>query len=367
MSQPATKRLRKGFTTGAAAAAAAKGALQFILDSKSPQKVAIDLLTGRRIEIPLRTCRQLKPMVAECTVIKDAGDDPDITHRAVVGAKVTLTVGVKQPVIKITGGVGVGRVTKPGLSISPGEAAITRGPRKMITQAIQALLTAQPGDVSASVEVFVPAGERLARKTLNARLGILGGISILGTTGEVRPLSHAAYVATIESALSVARAAGNDEVVLTTGRRSERFAQGHWDRLAPEAFVQIGDFFKESLQRVDRHRFKRVILAVFFGKAVKMAQGIPHTHARSARLTLEQLAQWAFDISGEAGLRDVIAQANTARHAFDLLKEDHPQVIERVGREIVVAAGKFVGAAVHVRAVIFNFDGDIFYDSDEAV
>jgi cobalt-precorrin-5B (C1)-methyltransferase len=179
----------------------------------------------------------------------------------------------------------------------------------------------------------------------------------LGTTGIVRPLSHEAYTATVKAALKVARAAGLHRIVFTTGRRSERFAQQHWPHMPVEGFVQIGDYFAESMQMAVECGFDEVIVAVFFGKAVKMAQGIPHTHARLARLTLKILARWAREITGNAALAESVANANTARHAFDMIKDDYPALIEKVGREVVRSAVGFSGGKVRVGVVIFDFDG----------
>lgn len=357
------KRLRSGFTTGTAAAAATKAALVFLLSKQQPENVSILLLTGDRITIKVHSCTLIDSHTAVCTVIKDAGDDPDITHKAEIGARVTWKDLEGQPVVAIDGGVGVGRVTKPGLEIPPGEPAINLGPREMIRIAVLEALDNQNRQGRVDTVIFVPKGELLAKKTLNFRLGIVNGISILGTTGIVRPLSHDAYIATIGSALSVARATGLNQVVLTTGRRSERFAQGVWKQLPEEGFVQIGDFFKHSMGIVAAKGFKEAIIAVFFGKAVKMAQGIGHTHARSARLTLELLARWSLDLTGDEQLRERIEKANTARHAFDLLKEDYPAVIEKVGNEVVRWGQKFCSGKVKVGAVIFGFDGEIRYTS----
>jgi cobalt-precorrin-5B (C1)-methyltransferase len=233
------RKLKSGFTTGTTAAAAAKGALIYLLEGKAPSRVVIELLTGDKIMIPIHWSQRKGHQEAVCTAIKDAGDDPDVTHKAEIGANVKLSgprgdSGASLRVfngIKITGGIGVGRITKPGLEVPPGEPAINPGPRKMITQAIKEVLDEHQIQSNVSVEVFVPKGEEIAKKTLNARLGILGGISILGTTGIVRPMSHDAFIATIESALSVAQASGQKKVILTTGRRSERFAQ-HLYKLA---------------------------------------------------------------------------------------------------------------------------------------
>jgi cobalt-precorrin-5B (C1)-methyltransferase len=239
------RKLRTGFTTGTAAAAATKGALRYLLEGNIPSRVMIELLTGDKIAIPIHRCERIAEEQAKCTVIKDAGDDPDVTHKAEIGAEVKLLKPDSKyhNNIYISGGAGVGKITKPGLEMPPGEPAINPGPRKMINQAITETLAQHDLQRAVTVEVFVPRGAEIAKKTLNARLGILGGISILGTTGLVRPMSHDAFIATIKSGLSVARASGNSKVVLTTGRRSERYAQQRWPLLAEEAFIQIGDFF----------------------------------------------------------------------------------------------------------------------------
>lgn len=360
------RKLRSGFTTGTAAAAATKAALICLVRGGSPpRKVDIGLLTGDRLGIKVHRCRSVDADTAVCSVIKDAGDDPDVTNGAEIGARVVwCETGVKQTQnVTIRGGHGVGMVTKPGLETPRGEPAINSGPRKMIGQAVEEVLDEYGRMGEVDTEIFVPKGEELARRTLNARLGIIGGISILGTTGIVRPLSHESYTATVKAALSVARASGLTQVVLTTGRRSERYAQQKWAHIPDEGFVQIGDYFAESLQMAVDVGFDRVILAVFFGKAVKMSQCIPHTHARSARLTLKTLAGWGREITGDADLAERIANANTARHAFDMIKDTLPELIEKVGVEVVKAAELFGQGKVDVRVVIFGFGGGIRFDS----
>ena len=366
------RKLRTGFTTGTSAAAATKGAMQLILDGKKPSRVRIRLLTGDDIYIPIHYCRLEKQDSAICTVIKDAGDDPDVTHKAEIGARVSIQSagdnqsGSKPLEIVITGGEGVGRVTKPGLEVPPGRPAINPGPVKMITQAIHDVLKNHGLNGTVETEIFVPQGEKIAENTLNARLGILGGISILGTTGIVRPMSHDAFIATIRSALSVARASGVKKVVLTTGRRSERFAQQLWPKLAEEAFVQIGDFFKMSLEAASDQGFEQLTLAVFFGKALKMAQGVPHTHAAKASLTLDKLADWSLDITGHRDLANQILAANTARHAFDIIGQDYPDVISHVGNRIVTSAQHFAVKGMDVQSVIFDYSGKVVFDSNSS-
>ncbi|MCP5054513.1 MAG: cobalamin biosynthesis protein CbiD, partial [bacterium] len=240
-------KLKKGFTTGAAAAASVKAGLITLLTCQTPKNVEIRFLTGQTRVIPVHNITTFSSTFCEASVIKDAGDDPDITHKAEIGAVVTLKSG--NPGVTITGGKGVGMVTKPGLEVEVGNPAINSGPRQMIKEAIQQTYQqlCLPFRHHVHVEVFVPKGEILAKKPLNARLGILGGISILGTTGIVTPMSHDAYIATIKSSINVAAANKIDTLVFTTGRRSERFAMEIFTTFKEDAFIQTGDFFKASL------------------------------------------------------------------------------------------------------------------------
>ena len=375
-----TATLKSGFTTGTAAAAAAKAALTRIVTGSDPVSVDILLLTGDRIQIPVHCCKQISGCRASATVIKDAGDDPDVTNGAEIGAIVTLcrasdfqesrkVAKGKEPLnITITGGEGVGQVTLPGLEIPPGEPAINLGPRKMIVQAIKDVLdelqTNQVDKVAAvSVEVFVPKGRLLAEKTLNARLGIIGGISILGTTGIVRPMSHEAYEATIAASLSVARAGDCMQVVLTTGRRSERFAQAAIRDLPEIAFIQIGDFFKISLETAVQNGFATITLAVLFGKAMKMAQGFAHTHAAKSDLSLAVLSEWAIAVTSDREFSRRLSLANTAREALSMITETHPAMISDVGRRMILSARRFAGANVTLHGTIFDYTGKVLYTS----
>ncbi|MDM8515006.1 cobalt-precorrin-5B (C(1))-methyltransferase CbiD [Desulfobacterales bacterium HSG16] len=383
------KKLKSGFTTGAAAAAAAKGALYGIIERQSSEErkpplaveirageirageiraseikaVEIRMLSGQKMAIPITSFKSLDDDTGECMVTKDAGDDPDVTHRALIGAKVFFKPDTDKISIRITGGSGVGKVTKPGLEVPVGEAAINQGPQKMIREAVNDILDSfnLSGDVH--VKIFVPRGQQLAEKTLNARLGIIGGISILGTTGIVRPMSHDAYLASIEAALSVASAAGCRHVVFATGRRSERHAADVLKTLPEEAFIQTGDFFKASLESAASAKISAVTLAVFFGKAVKMAQGFAHTHAGKSELNIEQLASWCFSLTGNRTLTEKIEKANTARHAFEMIVPEYPELIAFVGKKMLQTAKKFAGPDVKTGAMIFDYDGKIVFDT----
>ena len=359
-----TEKLRKGFTTGAAASAAVKAALVGLISGADPEFIEIEFLTGETRTVPVNRVTKLSDSCCEAVIIKDAGDDPDITHKAEIGARVTLSPFQNTDII-IRGGRGVGTVTKPGLEIKPGQPAINPGPIKMIRNAVYTVfkqLSVQ-SQFRVEIEIFVPRGEELAQKTLNARLGILGGISILGTTGIVRPLSHEAYIATIRSSISVAKAKGIDNLVFTTGRRSERFAMDLFPEMGEEAFIQTGDFFKAAIDEAVKKKIEQITYTVFFGKAVKMALGFEHTHAAKSELTMERLAAWAEQTTGNSSLVEKIKAANTARHAFEYIYPDYPVLLYRVGDKILESAGKFSGNRIIFRAVIFDFNGRPAYDS----
>jgi cobalt-precorrin-5B (C1)-methyltransferase len=180
----------------------------------------------------------------------------------------------------------------------------------------------------------------------------------------VRPMSHAAFTATIDAALSVARATGCRRAILTTGRRSERFAQKVWPDLPEEAFVQIGDFFQQGLTLSAARGLEAVTLAVFFGKALKMARGAPNTHASRSELVLDRLSGWAHEITGDDAFAQKIRAANTAREAFGFLWPAHPEVIAAVGKRILAAASSFAAPGLKIQNVIFDYEGSVVFDSE---
>ncbi len=357
-----SKELRKGFTTGAAAAAAVKAALQACF-SEAPKTVEILFLTNEKKQIEVKAVHKISENQYEAIVVKDAGDDPDITHKAQIGARVTVADS-DTPAIHIRGGKGVGTITKPGLELPVGEAAINPGPRTMIRNSVNEVFTRfNVLHKQVDIDIFVPMGETLARKTLNERLGIMGGISILGTTGIVTPMSHDAYIATIKSSISVAAAKKIDTLVFTTGRRSERFAMEIFKDLGEEAFVQTGDFFKAALDlAVNQPGIQTIIYTVFFGKAVKMSLGFEHTHAAKSQLTLKKLAGWAAQITGSTDLEKKITAANTARHAFSFIYPQYPELIGHVGKKIIETAHRFSCYKLDVRIIMLDFDGTVVLD-----
>lgn len=355
--------LRHGFTTGTAAAAAAKAACLHLLGRGAPERVDVPLPVGERLEIPIHEIRPEEGGVM-AAVIKDGGDDPDVTHRAVIRAWVGLRPA--EDGIILTGGSGVGRVTRPGLPVAVGEAAINPAPRAQILRAVTEALGG--ARYSLVVEIRVDDGERLAQKTFNPRLGIIGGISILGTRGTVKPFSHAAYQATIRQSLDVIQAAGLDCTYLTTGGRSERFLRQLRPQISETACVQVADFFAFSMREVGRRGFSHALWAVFFGKLVKQAQGRPSTHAHKARLDLIELANWCADCDMDEGLCARVAEANTALHALEEIS-GHPRQTALFAHVVDRArhfAQEFAGAPLHVDYVLFDFSGRPLFATEDA-
>ncbi len=358
------KELRQGFSTGTAAAAAAQGALYELLGLPCPERVEVPLPGGGSLTIPLHY-HQRHGERGEAAVIKDAGDDPDVTNGAEIGARVWRLdgQGTKEEVV-FQGGAGVGRVTKPGLVLAVGEPAINPVPRRMIRRSL-GLVWDQvfPGrPLRLGVEIFVPHGEELARHTLNPRLGILGGISILGTTGLVKPFSHAAYRATIVASLKVARALGLKQIVYTTGGKSESFMQAQLPELPVETFVQMGDYVRFALKTAANLGFTEITVAAFFGKAVKIAQGWGHTHASRGLANLGILGRWTLEQTGDARLATEVSQANTGRQALEiLLAAPALPVVAEVGSRMLAALRTFSGPVPELAAVILNFAGQILW------
>jgi cobalt-precorrin-5B (C1)-methyltransferase len=401
------KKLRCGFSTGTAAAAAAKAALRHLLSGKGADTVAVRLPSGVYLGVSVHLSRVEKG-IAVASVIKDGGDDPDITNGAEIRAKVyfmrrsgngpTSEGGAG---IFLSAGKGVGLVTKAGLPVSPGEPAINPVPRQMICDNIlREILYADMDKVSRlerqatacqgngvvipfesapvsfnleqnillGVEIEVPRGEELAKHTLNPRLGVVGGISILGTTGIVKPFSNKAYEETIQAALSVAASSGCTGVILSTGGKSERFARDLLIGEPAEAFVQVADFFAFAVREARGYGFNRITHSVFFGKAVKMAQGHEYTHAHSVPMELDFLAGVAARVGYEAHFCRQLARANTARHALEMLQKSRraADIIRAVAEKAVKESVRFAGEGIDVRLLLFDYDGSILADVGQA-
>ena len=334
------KGLRSGFTTGACAAASAKAALLLLLGRPAPEAVDIPFPDGSRHEFELCRCRMERrddETFALATVVKDAGDDPDVTNGAEVGVELywlrenDAPADVPMGETRFEQGRGIGRVTKPGLPLPVGETAVNPGPRKMIRAALDEVLP-ETERRPLAVRVFVENGEILAEKTINKRLGVLGGLSVLGTTGIVRPISAEAWTDTIEASMHVARAAGLTEVLLSTGRTSEAAVQ-RLVGLPEEALVMMGDYLHYALEAAGRHGFQKIHLAEMWAKLVKAARGVPQTHVRNGALDVRDAVALLAELGLTEAEQEELAETNTAWHIYEEL--------QRLGREdLVLAAAK---------------------------
>jgi cobalt-precorrin-5B (C1)-methyltransferase len=350
------KGTREGFTTGTAAAAAAKAACLVLLDRGWPETVPVTLPIGHVFEVPVNTL-EWDGSSASAGVVKDAGDDPDVTH----GAEVFATVRQGgEPGIHLRGGPGVGTVTKPGLELPVGSPAINPVPQRMIRQEVAEVFGTESPRPGVEVTISVPRGEELARRTFNPRLGIVGGISILGTTGVVRAMSTAAWRASVLQAIDVAAANGVRHVVLSTGGRTERFAQALYPELPEMAFVEMGIFTGDCVRRAAERGVPRATVAAMIGKLSKIAAGRMQTHVAGNQVDFAFLAQLAAELAAPAELVEAVRAANTARHVQELIEAaGFPRFYERLCELAAAQCAAAAGGRVEVGAVLFDFDGRI--------
>jgi cobalt-precorrin-5B (C1)-methyltransferase len=306
------KALRTGWTTGTCAAAAAKAATAALASGERLGTVDTPLPGGERVTLPVDSYDVVAAR-ATAVVVKDAGDDPDVTH----GAHLTATVSWRPEAgLELDGGVGVGVVTKPGLGLEVGGPAINATPRQQIRDAVGEVVALDSTGVR--VVVSVPEGERMARKTTNARLGILGGISILGTTGIVRPFSTASWRASVVQAVDVMAAQHEPTLVLATGGRTEKAAMQLLPDLPPVCFVEVGDFTGAALREAVDRGLRRVVFVGMAGKLTKLAAGVLMTHYTRSKVDTSVLGRITTDAGGDDALAAEVANANTARHAYEL-------------------------------------------------
>lgn len=340
---PVHKELRSGFSTGACSAAAATAAWLFLQDGRLRQTLEVLFPDGKLRAMSIADCWLSGDRGAVASIIKDGGDDPDVTDgirlrvliseisdREIKQEDIHLVCGGQN--LYLRGASGVGKVTRPGLDVSPGKWAINSGPRRMIRENLeQAGYGQQSKDYL--VSIYAENGEAIARRTLNPILGVLGGISILGTSGIVVPYSHAAYIATIKVLLEGAKAAGCDTVVLATGGRTQQAVSRDYPALPELAQVRIGDFIADSLNIVAKQKFKRVIVACMYGKLYKYAQGYTYTHAHTVKLSCENLAEIVRDVGGRDEEVAHCVSSRSVREALERLPEHLQQaVLEVLGR-----------------------------------
>lgn len=350
MSEPAETKpgqpLRRGWTTGACAAAAAKAAATALLTGAFPDPVTIRLPGGQTPAFAL-TRESLGDGVAEAGIVKDAGDDPDVTHGALVLARVRPGgAGVH-----FKAGDGVGTVTKPGLPLAVGEPAINPVPRRMITDALT-----EAGLPDAEVEISIPGGVDLATKTLNGRLGIVGGLSILGTTGIVVPFSCAAWIASIHRGIDVARAEGLTHLAAATGSVSEAAVQRLHD-LPDSALIDMGDFAGGTLKYLRRHPVPRLTIAGGFGKLTKLAAGEMDLHSSRSRVDPALLAAMLAELGADEAVQARALAADTAAQVLLLATAAGLPLAERVAARARTAALATLAGGTEVEVCVFDRQG----------
>ena len=349
-------KLRTGFTTGTCATASSKAAALAIINQKTISTVDVLLPKRDRINIKINSCEFTKNN-AKCSVIKDGGDDPDVTHGAEIFVDLSLTNNVGT--VEIDGGNGVGRVTKPGLGLEIDSAAINPTPKKMILENVQEVAEEILKENGIKVLISVPNGKELATKTDNPRIGILNGISILGTSGIVIPYSTASFAAAIRQQIDVVSSMNDEEVVLTTGGRSEDFAR-EIIKLPDHSFIQMGDFSGYTIQQCAKKSLKKAYVAGFIGKLAKMAAGVKQTHVKGGKVDMKFLSELAKRCDANSETIRKILGANTARNVQEIIMEDNVNgFFDEITKETCNQMRQHSEEKIPVEVILFDFDGKV--------
>ena len=357
--RPYKKGLRTGYTTGTCAAAATKAAMRTLLKREKLASIKVTLPKGGSAPIKIAWIDDNDENTVTAAVIKDAGDDPDVTD----GAEICSTVSIleRSMDIVIKGGNGVGIVTKPGLGLEIGKAAINKVPMSMIRQAVTEVKGSMQTNFGISVVISVSKGEEIAKKTDNPRLGILGGISILGTTGIVIPYSTSSFAASIRQSIDVSFAMKSFCVVLTTGGRSEDFARELFhDDIPDHSYIQIGDFVGYSVRQCANKKIKKAIVAGFIGKLTKMAMGVKQTHVKGSHVDMDFLGHMASRCGAGDDIVTRIKTANTARHVAELIDNHGIQgFYDLLCNEVHDQLSTHCDHQVAIDVLMFDFEGKV--------
>ncbi len=355
-----TAPLRRGWTTGACAAGAARAAFEACFTGQFPDPVPVALPKGLRPEFALAT-HDLGADFASASIVKDAGDDPDVTHGALIVATVRLAPPATGVIFKA--GEGVGTVTRPGLPLPPGEPAINPAPRAMISANLEEVAARLGARADAIVEISVPGGEKIAERTANGRLGIVGGLSILGTTGVVIPYSCSAWIHSIHRGVDVARASGCPHIGAATGDVSEGAIRALY-RLPDHALIDMGDFVGGLLKYLREHPVPRLTIAGGPAKMTKLAEGKLDLHSKRGAVDLAQLGARVADAGGAPSVVGAIAGANSALHAFELAAAegfDLPALI--ADGAWTTAARVLAGQPGELETIVVGRDGRVLASS----
>ena len=345
--------LRYGNTTGACAAAAAKAALMALLDHPV-DRVGVPSPIGVRFEILVKESKRLNENTGVAIVVKDAGDDIDATDKLEISATVKLTDDGK---VTIRSGRGIGIVTKPGLPMPIGESAINPTPRRMIEESVKEVLPAGKG---AEVTLNIPEGEKVAAKTLNSKLGIVGGLSVLGTTGIVKPLSMEACRRSLVPQIDVALSAGYERLFFVPGNIGERITKRLF-KPPEDAIVQTGDFVGYMLDKAKEKGVKEIMFLGHPGKLTKVAAGIFNTHHKVADARNEVVAAYAGAAGADASVINRILQSNTTEEAITVLKQANlvAQVFDRIADRVSQRVSERVEHKIKISVILVSLDGEV--------
>ncbi|NQU58921.1 MAG: cobalt-precorrin-5B (C(1))-methyltransferase [Rhodospirillales bacterium] len=353
-------KLRNGWTTGACATAAAKAALQALLQGYFEKDVTIHLPGGQQPIFALSR-HTLADGQATAGIIKDAGDDPDVTHGAEI--IVTIKAGTVGSGIAFQAGEGVGTVTLPGLPVAVNEPAINPAPRKMIAEAVEVLACAFAVAADFNITIAIPGGEKLAEKTMNGRLGIVGGLSILGTTGIVRPYSCSAWIHSIHSGIDVARATGLAHIAASTGSTSESAIRALYN-FNDSALIDMGDFAGGVLKYLRHHRVDKLTLAGGFGKLTKLAQGNMDLHSARSTLDFDKLAGCLAELGAAPETVTQAQKATTAMAVLELADAHHIALADLIATRARDAALAAVDNGLAIEVCIFDRNGQLVGRAD---
>ena len=361
MTEKSAKELRYGWTTGACATAATKAALTALFGGAFPDPVTITLPRGQNPAFALATEEKGQDFV-RVSVIKDAGDDPDVTHLARIIS--TVRRGKAGAGIRFLAGNGVGTVTKDGLPISVGNAAINPVPRQMMQEVVAEVAGSfkEPQDID--IEISVENGEELARHTMNRRLGIVGGLSILGTTGIVVPYSCASWIASIHRGIDVARANNLAHLAASTGSTSEKAVAAIYD-LPEAALLDMGDFAGGVLKYLRKHPVPRLTIAGGFAKITKLALGHMDLHSGRSHVDFSWLANQLATLGADADLVAMTAEANTAMQVLQSAEATGLPLADYVAQKAREVASKIVGDGIILNVLIFDRSGNLVGRSDD--